>query len=143
VGGDDLGARVLGSLAGVLAPGVTDLLFVVNTRRPFAHDLAALRRALVRIQAAARLAVTGLIANTHLLGETTPAMIREGIRVARQLEAATGIPLRCCCMLQDVTAAFGDPAGAADRLGILAMERRIVPPFAARPAGAARRSAVV
>jgi len=138
VGGDDHGARVLGSLAGTLDHAATDLLFVVNTSRPFAQDTA-----LGRIQAAARMAVTGLVANTHLMDETTPDLVREGIRAARELEAASGIPVRFCTMLEELAVAFGGPHGVADRERILAIVRHIVPPFGKKPSGAVRRSAVV
>ena len=143
VGGHDLGARVLGSLSGLLNPQTTDLLFVVNANRPFAEDLPSLRQMLHAIQAAARLAVTGLVANTHLMDETTPQIVREGIRVARELEAATGIPLRFCAMQRRLTEAFGGPQGTAEALPILAIERHIVAPFMPRPFGARRRVSVV
>lgn len=143
VGGDDLGARVLGSVSGLLDRRTTELLFVVNANRPFAEDLPALRRMLHDVQTAARLGVTGLVANTHLMDETTPDTVREGIRAARELEAATGIPLRFSAMQRRLAEAFGGAGGTADRVPILAMERHIVAPFAARPWSSRRRSSVV
>lgn len=143
LGGDGPGARALGSLAGLFDDSATELLFVVNTNRPFAEGFATSRRNLGELQAAARMAVTGFIANTHLLEETTPEMVRSGVRVARELEAATGIPVRFCAILGGMAAAFGGPHGVVDQARILAMERHIVPPFAKRPSGAARRSVVV
>ena len=138
VGGDDHGARALGSLTGSLDPSAADLLFVVNTSRPFPHDTA-----LDRIQSAARMTVTGFVANTHLMEETTPELVREGMQAARALEAATGIPVRFCTMLGELAAAFGGPHGVVDRERILVMERHIVPPFGKMPSGAAQRSSVV
>lgn len=143
VGGDDLGARVLGSLSGLLDRTATDLLFVVNVNRPFAEDLPTLRTMLYGIQAAARLEVTGLVANSHLMHETTPETVLGGIRIARALEALTGIPLRFCAMLKVLTGAFGEPERIANNLPILAMERHIVAPFAPKPCGTRRRSTVV
>jgi hypothetical protein len=143
VGGNDLGARVLGSLSGVLDRRVTDLLFVVNVNRPFAQDLPSLRAMLDEIQTAARLPVTGLVANTHLMHETTQETVLAGIRAARELGAATGIPLCFCAMLKQLALTFAEPGRAAIDLPILAMERHILAPFALRPAGARRRSAVV
>lgn len=143
VGGDDLGARVLGSLSALLEPAGTDLLFVVNTNRPFAEDPPALRRMLDAIQRTARLAVTGLVANTHLMDETTPGTVRTGIRTARALEEATGIPLRFAAVAAGLTREFGGPDGSADGLPLLAMERHIVAPFLPRPPGSLRRPAVV
>ena len=143
VGGDDLGARVLGSLSGLLDRRTTELLFVVNANRPFAEDLPSLRRMLHKVQAAARLSVTALVANTHLMDETTPDTVREGIRAARDLEAATGIPLRFCAMQRHLAEAFGGPRETVEHVPILAMERHIVAPFAPNPPGARRRSSVV
>lgn len=143
VGGDDLGARPLGSLADVLDPAAADLLFVVNTHRPFADDLASLRRALAAIQRAARMAVTGLVANTHLMDDTLPETVRHGLQVARDLEAATGIPLRFGAALARLAWAFPRAAGTSEIPAMLFLERYILPPFGARPPGAGRRSAVV
>ncbi len=143
VGGDDLGARALGSLAGVVDRSSADVFFVVNVNRPVAGDLASLRTKLRAVEAAARLDVTGLVANTHLLEETTPETVREGIRAARELETATGLPVRFCAMQRSLAGAFGGPQAMAERLPILAMERHILAPFAAPPPGARRRSSVV
>jgi hypothetical protein len=143
VGGDDLGARALGSISGLLDRRTTDLLFVVNVNRPFAEDLGSLQTMFDEVQTAARLPVTGLVANTHLMDETTPETVLGGIRAARGLEAETGVPVRFCAMQHHLTQAFGGPEAHAEGLPILAMERHIVAPFASKPRGAHRRSAVV
>ena len=143
VGGDDLGARALGSISGHLNRKTSELLFVVNVNRPFAEDLHSLRTMFDEVQTAARLPVTGLVANTHLMEETTPETVLGGIRAARELEAATGISVRFCAMQHHLTRAFGGPEGHAEGLPILAMERHIVAPFASKPRGAHRRSAVI
>lgn len=143
VGGHDLGARALGSISGLFERQTADLLFVVNANRPFAEDLPAVRQVFDQVQTVARMQVTGLVANTHLLNETTAETVRGGIRAARELEAATGVPLRFCAVAHDVAAAFGGPAGTADGVPILCIERHIVPPFARLPAGARRRPGIV
>jgi len=143
VGGNDLGARALGSLSDLMNRQSTDLLFVVNANRPFAEDLTALRRVFREVQAAARLHVTGLVANTHLMDETTAETVWQGIQAARELEAATGVPVRFCAMRRDLADAFGGPQGAADHVPILAMERYIVASFARSALGAGRRSSIV
>jgi hypothetical protein len=143
VGGDDLGARALGSISGLLDQEATDLLFVVNISRPFAEDPISLQSMLEDVRSAARLPVSGLVANTHLMDETTRETVLNGIRAARTLEASTSIPLRFCAMLEELAQTFGGPEGRVDQLPILAMERHIVAPFAEKPRGAKRRSAVV
>ena len=134
---------MLGSLSGLMDLPATDLLFVLNANRPFAEDLPAQRAMLDEVQAAARLSVTGLVANTHLMHETTREIVLVGIRAARELEAATGIPLRFCAMLKELARTFGEPGQTAGGLPILAMERHVVAPFAPRPLGTGRRAAVV
>jgi hypothetical protein len=142
VGGDRLGARVLGSLAGLMDPSRTDLLFVINARRPFAEDVHALGGVLTGVEAAARMRVNGLVANTHLLEHTEPETVREGIRAARALEAATGIPLRFCAVAETVTPAFGEAGARAEGVAILPLTRHILPPFQLRAHGARLRSTV-
>jgi len=143
VGGGDLGARALGSLSGMVDRSSAEILFVVNANRPFAEDLSSLCTMLREVEAAARLDVTGLVANTHLLEETTPEIVRAGIRAARELETATGLPIRFCAMQRRLAEAFGGPHAVAEQLPILAMERHVVAPFAAQPLGARPRSSVV
>jgi hypothetical protein len=142
VGGDDLGARVLGSFSGLLDQTVTDLLFVVNANRPFAEDLPSQVRMLGEVQGAVRLRVTGLVANTHLMQQTTRETVLAGIRAAREVEAATGIPLRFCAMLKEVARMVSGAEPILDNVPILVMERHIVAPFAPRAWGR-RRSTVV
>lgn len=143
VGGDDLGARVLGSVSGTIDRAQSDLLFVVNANRPFAEDLGAMKAMLDEVQVAARMEITGLVANTHLMEETTPDTVREGVRAARDLSGATGIPVKFCAILNRLAPAFGGPEGTVDNLPVLVMERHIVAPFLAKPPGARRRSSVV
>ncbi len=143
VGGDDLGARVLGSISGLLSPGGADMLFVINTNRPFAEDHKAILAMFNEVETAARTPITGLVANTHLMEQTTRETVMEGVRASRKMERATGIPVRFCAILSGLADAFGGPEGKVDNLPVLAMERHIVAPFAAKPLGARRRSSVV
>jgi hypothetical protein len=140
VGGDDTGARVLGSLAGALPREAIDLLFVVNTNRPFAEDEAAIAAMLRDVEAAARLRVTGLIANTHLMDETTPADVRAGLAVARALSESTGVPVRCCAALDTVCAALARDGDLG--VPLMPLTRHIVPPHVKRRPGSRRSLAV-
>jgi hypothetical protein len=142
VGGDRLGARVLGSLGDCMDPSATDLLFVVNTRRPFADDLDGLAGVVSGVEAAARMRVTGLVANTHLMDQTEPDTVWDGIHAARALEAATRVPLRFCAVAEGVLPALGKPGPEADGVAILPLTRYIVAPFQPRPSNARRRTTV-
>ncbi len=137
-GGDDTGARALGSLMDAIDPERSEMLFVVNTRRPFAEDQAALVAMLRDIETAARRRVTGLVANTHLIEETTPEVVREGFAAALTLAATTGIPVRFCAVLKRMVGAL-----TGTDVPILSIERYLLPPEAPGMTGRRRRFAGV
>ncbi len=139
VGGDDTGARVLGSLGASLPPGRTDVLFVVNTNRPFAENEAAILSMLRDVETAARLPVTGLVANTHLMDETAPADTLQGLEVAEALSRATGVPVRCGAALEPLCAALAE---GGTTVPLVPITRYIVPPFVRRRPGSRRSLAV-
>lgn len=141
VGGDDTGARVLGAVRGVGAPGRAEALFVVNVRRPFAESRNEVLAMMRGIEAVARLPLAGLIANTHLIEETTPEIVLEGVRMAQELEQVTGVPLRFCAVLERVVATLDTRSFNGSRCPILPIVRRIVPLPTGR--GPNRRRAVV
>lgn len=93
VGGDDTGARALGSVSDAIPRDETEHLVVVNFRRPFTETVASAVAMVREIELAGRLPVTGMISNTHLMGETTPEIVFEGYRLARQTAEAVGVPL--------------------------------------------------
>lgn len=93
VGGNDTGARVVGSLADVVPHGETELLLVLNFRRPFTETVETAVAMVREIEAAARLPVTGLVSNTHLMGETTPEIIAEGYGLAQAVGREVAVPV--------------------------------------------------
>jgi hypothetical protein len=141
VGGSDMGARVLGALPGLSDPALTDVLFVVNGNRPFAESPAAVISMLRDIERVSRLTVTGLVANTHLMEETTADTVAAGLALADQVASHTGIPLRFAAVL----ARLGDSVASLNHRGLpwLPLTRLITPPLELRPHGSRRRSSVV
>jgi hypothetical protein len=127
VGGDDSGARVLGSLAQVF-PSDYELLLVVNQRRPSSENADATLAMMAEIEEAARLKVTGLVSNTHLMAETTPAIVQEGIAMCREVEQRSGRRLRFACAEAPIVERLGDPG-----VPLLTLRRHILPPFMHRP----------
>ncbi len=122
-GGDDLGAKAFGAMSDLVDRPRAELLFVVNTRRPFAEDQAGLSSMLREVETAARMPVTGLVANTHLMEETTPEIVLGGLEAARTLAAATGIPVRFCGALRRLVGSLG----RVD-CPLLPIDRHILPP---------------
>ncbi len=140
VGGADVGARVLGSIPGLRDPAAADVLFVVNGNRPFAESTEAVVAMLREIERVARLQVRALVANTHLMDETTVDTVCAGITLAESVGAATSLPVRFCGVRADLAEAT---RLRAPRMPLLAVERHIMPPLDLRPPGSRRRSSVL
>lgn len=93
VGGDAIGARVLGSLRRFLVNRPHTLLFVVNTFRPFTSTPEKVVAELKRIEETAQLKVTGLVANNHFGRRTTWDLIEKGWALAQKVGQALSLPV--------------------------------------------------
>lgn len=93
VGGDDTGARVLGSLASSFVPGSYELFLVLNANRPFTADVAGCLKMISDIEKASRLKFTGIISNTHLLDDSTVQIVMNGFVLAQQVSEDSGLPV--------------------------------------------------
>jgi hypothetical protein len=128
VGGDDVGARVLSSLADLFRDMPYAMLQVINARRPFTDSVEGCVRIKDEIEAASRLKVSGLVSNTHLMEETRAGVILEGIDLARAVGSATGLPLEfatASSSLKEDRDLEGDLGGCQ----VLWIERRMLPPW--------------
>ena len=114
VGGDDVGARVLSSLADIFAGRAYTMLQVVNARRPFTQTVEGCLKIKGEIEAASRLSVTGPVSNTHLMDETDAAVILEGIALARTVGEKTGLPVAFVTADETLKKEF---SAAGDRFG--------------------------
>jgi len=133
VGGDDVGARVLGSFSPELGAGDYELWQVINAQRPFTDDVDGCIAMQRSIEQASRLRVTGLLANSHLIDETTPETVLEGWRLAQEVARRSDLPIRAVAMLERLAAV---PAllEAIDA-PVLPLRRTMVPPWLARETG--------
>jgi hypothetical protein len=127
VGGDDTGARALGSIADAVPREETDHLLVLNFRRPFTETVEAAVTMIREIEAAARLRVTGVISNTHLMGETTAEVVTDGYRMAVATAAAAGVPVVAVAVEEALAAEL---AAAAFACPVFPLRRVLRPPFA-------------
>ncbi|MGB5108063.1 MAG: cobalamin biosynthesis protein CbiA [Candidatus Zixiibacteriota bacterium] len=93
VGGDDLGARVLSSMSDAFAVAQYEFLMVLNANRPFTSTVEGALKMLRVIENSARLKFTGIVSNTHLIGETTPQTVLDGITFSLAVAKAAEIPL--------------------------------------------------
>jgi hypothetical protein len=141
-GGADVGARVLGAVGGLRNAALTDVLFVVNGSRPFAEDVPSVVKMLREVEQASKLRVNGLIANTHLMDETTADVIAAGLELADAVSRETGLPVRFWSALAEASAIAG-PGFDGRGWPLLTMTRRITPPTHRQPPGMRRRSSVL
>jgi len=126
VGGDDVGARVLSSLADFLADGSCSVLQVINAKRPFTESAEGCLKIKGEIEAASRLQVTGLISNTHLLEDTDVATISEGLELARRVGESAGIPVVFATVSEHLRNGFDEQVAGCP---ILWIKRRMLPPW--------------
>lgn len=126
VGGDDVGARVLGSVADVIDPDDVLLLYVININRPFTATAEGCLKILGEIETASRLEVGGLVSNTHLMDETTPEMIRQGYELTCEVGRRAGLPVRLVTV--ETRLASSIDAGLFD-CPLLPLRRVLLPPW--------------
>ncbi|MFH1017852.1 MAG: cobalamin biosynthesis protein CbiA [Pseudomonadota bacterium] len=93
VGGDDAGATVLASLKDAIRPGSHHLWMVLNARRPFTDTVEGSVEMIRKIEAASKLKMDGIVSNTHLLHETTIAIVTEGFRMAQEVARSFSVPV--------------------------------------------------
>lgn len=134
VGGDDVGARVLGSLRdGAIATGY-ELWQVINPQRPFTRDATGCVAMREAIERSTRLCVTGIVVNSHLMEETTPDVVCRGLDVAREAARRGGLPIRFVAVMEALADA---PGIRAMEEPVLLMKRHMLPPWLV-PAGEER-----
>jgi len=126
VGGDDVGARLLSSLREALGQRPYQLWQVINARRPFTGDLAGCLKMKDAIETTARLSVTGLVANSHLVTETTAEVIMQGAALAEEVAQATNLPLKFVTAMEGLA---DDPALHTLGAPILRLNRFMLPPW--------------
>lgn len=140
VGGDTAGSRVLSALAPVIVPPRGQFWFVVNGRRPFCDTPEGVLTAIRRVEESSGLRVTGLIANTHLMSETTAEMVVAGVHMAEEVGKRLGVSVELVTAMEPIAASL--PAGAFTA-PLLPLRRLMVPPWVrrgpARPGPAAFR----
>ncbi|MBW2526109.1 MAG: cobalamin biosynthesis protein CbiA [Deltaproteobacteria bacterium] len=127
VGGDDVGARALSHLAPDFpAPGEYKLLQVINRQRPFTDTVEGCLRMRDQIEHSSRLRISGLVANNHLMDETTPDIIEEGYDFACAVAREAGVPVEMVVveqrLVQDVRTDRFEPP-------VLLIDRRMTPPW--------------
>ena len=126
IGGDPVGARILSSFNESLRDKPYALWQVINSRRPTTDTVDGCLTLLVGIEAASRLKITGLIVNSHLVTETTPAVILEGYRLAQEVSFKTGLPIVFVTAMGPL---YDDPELDTIDAPMLRLNRYLLPPW--------------
>ncbi len=94
-GGDPVGAKALGSLKANFDKVrlETEVLYVINTKRPYQQSAEIIQKSLELIQGNARINADGFVLNSNLGWETSGEELAEGYKIVKELIRLTGIPL--------------------------------------------------
>jgi hypothetical protein len=110
VGGDDLGARVLGRYHEQIAADDYEHYFVINTRRPMTRNADEIEAMLAEIRSSARLEVDKLVNNANLLGTSTPELLAEASAIIGEVSRRLSIPVGFVSGMAEVLDGYeGDP----------------------------------
>lgn len=140
VGGDDLGARALGTLNRVLPGEGVEAFLVVNPRRPFSGSPEGVAELLEKLEGVARLKVTGLVANPHLGTMTTLPVIQSGLESVGVAAARVGLPIRFVCARRDLAETLGPEL---DGIPVLPLDLYMVLPWDEWPRPLAGRGRII
>lgn len=131
IGGEDLGARILGSLhnrfPGNEDPDRAHVYLVVNANRPFTATASQVQAVAEMLREASKLEITGLVNNTNLLEFSDANMLLEADAMIREAARLTGIPLVFAAARDDkVPSEWG--SHLPDGLPLLRLQRAIFYP---------------
>lgn len=121
IGGEDMGALVLGSLKQRIENTDAVIYMAVNTLRPFTSDPEQIAVMTNELSAAAGFKIDGYLNNTNLLEETTAELLAEGEAKIMEASKITGIPLVANCIMEGV----GVPEGMLKNRTLFEMSRKI------------------
>ena len=121
IGGEDMGAIVLGSIKKRIENTDTAIYMAVNTLRPFTSDPEQIAIMTNELTSAAGSKIDGYLNNTNLLEETTAEMLEEGEKKILEASKLTGIPLIANCVMEGVDI----PEGKLKDHELFRMERKI------------------
>lgn len=121
IGGEDMGAIVLGSIKKRIENTDAAIYMAVNTLRPFTSDPEQIAIMTNELAAASGFKIDGYLNNTNLLEETTAEILAEGESKILEASKLTGIPLVANCVMDNVDV----PDGMLKSDELFRMDRKI------------------
>ena len=116
VGGDPAGCRTLGRFVDAASLRGYEMLFVVNTFRPFTSSVEEVLRMKDQLEFASKLKITEFVCNNNLMEHTTPEVVEQGIGILAECSRLTGLPFRRCLVLDAHADVVPDGLGGKERL---------------------------
>ena len=116
----------MASVAEGMRPEDYSALFVLNSRRPFTATVETAEQMMAGIGAASHINVDRIVVNSHLVDETTPAVIEEGITLAEALAQKTGARIAFVAVQRTMLERFD-----ADKCGytVMVLDRLMLKPW--------------
>lgn len=126
VGGNDVGATVLASLADSFRGRQVQMLQVINPFRPFTDSIEGCLKIRDEIEKASRMVVTGIIGNANLMDETTDEDIYKEYDFVTSLSEYSGLPLKFITVAVELLPAMDTRYFSCL---VLPIQRQLVPPW--------------
>jgi len=98
VGGDDIGAVVLGNFNYFIKNLDYEMLLVVNSYRPFTRNVFQIKKMIQEIEKTSRLKVSGIVSNPNLSIQTNEEIIKQGHIVINEASQKLKIPIKFICI---------------------------------------------
>lgn len=126
VGGNDVGATVLATLADSLKDKTFHMLQVVNPFRPFTETIKGCLKIRDEIETSSKMTINGIIGNANLIDNTVPADIYSGYDFVESLSVESGLPLKFITAAEELL-----PKIDINRFScpVLQISRQLVPPW--------------
>ncbi len=125
VAGDPEGARVLSIFSEDIKKRGYNFFIVINTKRPKTEDVEGNLKMIKDIEENSKLVVNGIISNTHLMDETTPEIVIEGFKIAKEVSKIKNLPLWKVVMTKKIAKKI--PKNLIDS-EIFTIEQYLLPP---------------
>ncbi|UCD91498.1 MAG: cobalamin biosynthesis protein CbiA [Desulfobacterales bacterium] len=125
-GGNNVGAKVLATLADALRDKRVHMLQVVNPFRPFTDTISGCIKMRDEIDKASKMRVSGIVGNANLIDETTSESVYYGYDFVRSLSEESRLPLEFVTVESRLLSKIDK-----NRLScpVLAIDRQLVPPW--------------
>lgn len=91
VGGDPAGCRTLGRFVEAITARGYEMLFVVNTYRPFTSTVEDILTMKGQLEFASKLSITEFVCNNNLMEYTTAEVVEQGIAILDQCATQTSL----------------------------------------------------